>query len=178
MSREIIQMAKDVGSKKVIMVSCAPPICYPYVYRIDMPSRAELVAHGCTIDKVTDAIGVDLIIFQMLPDLVASVRQLNPSIKQFECSVFNGKYVTGGVDAACLDHLEGIWSDNMKDKVVNGLTSMQVAVVAAAIAAVMLVALGTSSTAGGSGCTGTPSTNWPADRVDATIGLHDTWKLS
>ncbi|KAI9445964.1 nucleophile aminohydrolase [Lactarius indigo] len=104
-SREIIQMAKDVGSKKVIMASCAPPIRYPNVYGIDMPSRAEL-----------EAIGADLVIFQSLPDLVTSVRQLNPSIERFECSVFDGEYVTGGVDAAYLDHLEGIRSENMKTK--------------------------------------------------------------
>ena len=167
-------MAKDVGSKKVIMASCAPPIRYPNVYGIDMPSRAELVAHGRTTEEVAHAIGADLVIFQTLPDLVASVRQLNPSIERFECSVFDGEYVTGGVDAAYLDHLEGIRSDNMKTKVVNGLTSAQ----AAAVAAVVPVATGTSSAAGGSGSTGTPSTNWPADGVDATIGLHNTWKLS
>ena len=111
-------MAKDVGSKKVIMVLCALLIHYPYIYRIDMPSHAELIAHRLTIDEVTDAIGADLIIFQMLPDLVASMRQLNLSIERFKCSVFNGEYVTGGVDAVYLDHLKGIWSDYMKDKVV------------------------------------------------------------
>ena len=67
-------MAKDLGSKKVIMASCALPIHYPYVYGIDMPSRAELVVHGHTIDEVTDVISVDLIILQTLPDLVASVH--------------------------------------------------------------------------------------------------------
>ena len=159
-------MAKDVGSKKVIMASCAPPIHYPYVYGIDMPSRAELVAHGHTIDEVADAISADLVILQTLPDLVASVRQLNPSIERFKCSVFNGEYGMGGMDVAYLNHLEGIWSDNMKDKVVNRLTSTQAAAVTAAIAAVMPVTSGTSSTAGGLGSTGTPSTNWPADGVD------------
>ncbi|KAH9070967.1 amidophosphoribosyltransferase [Lactarius deliciosus] len=117
-SQEIttIQIAKDVGSKKVIMASCAPSIWYPNVYGIDMPSRAELVAHGRTTEEVAVAIGADLVIFQTLPDLVTSVRQLNPSIERFECSVFDGDYVTGGVDAAYLDHLEGIRSDNMKTK--------------------------------------------------------------
>jgi amidophosphoribosyltransferase len=180
-SREIIQMAKDVGSKKVIMASCAPPIRYPNVYGIDMPSRAELVAHGRTTEEVADAIGADLVIFQTLPDLVASVRQLNPSIERFECSVFDGEYVTGGVDAAYLDHLEGVRSDNMKTKV-NGLAGSQAAALEAAVAAVVPVdsagASGTSSAGGGSDSTGTPSTNWPADGVDATIGLHNTWKLS
>jgi amidophosphoribosyltransferase len=174
-------MAKDVGSKKVIMASCAPPIRYPNVYGIDMPSRAELVAHGRTTEEVADAIGADLVIFQTLPDLVASVRQLNPSIERFECSVFDGEYVTGGVDAAYLDHLEGVRSDNMKTKV-NGLAGSQAAALEAAVAAVVPVdsagASGTSSAGGGSDSTGTPSTNWPADGVDATIGLHNTWKLS
>ena len=82
------------------------------------------------------------------------------------------------MDAVYLDHLKGIWSDNMKDKVVNRLTSAQVAVVTAAIAAVVPVTSGTSSTVGGLGSTGTLSTNWPADGVDTTIGLHNTWKLS
>ncbi|KAI9430013.1 phosphoribosyltransferase-like protein [Lactarius psammicola] len=185
-SREIIQMAKDVGSKKVIMASCAPPIRYPNVYGIDMPSRAELVAHGRTTEQVADAIGADLVIFQTLPDLVASVRQLNPSIERFECSVFDGEYVTGGVDAAYLDHLEGVRSDNMKTKaaVVNGLASAQAAALAATVAAVVAVgdagtaagASGTSSAADGSDSTGTPSTHWPADGADDTIGLHNTWK--
>lgn len=186
-SREIIQMAKDVGSKKVIMASCAPPIRYPNVYGIDMPSRAELVAHGRTTEEVADAIGADLVIFQTLPDLVASVRQLNPSIERFECSVFDGEYITGGVDAAYLEGLEGLRSENMKTKaaVVNGFASAQaaaaaVAAVAATIAAPVddVGASGTSSAGGGSDSTGTPSTKWPADGVDDTIGLHNTWKLS
>ena len=178
MSQEIIQMAKDVGSKKVIMVLCAPLIRYPNIYSIDMPSCAELIMHRHTTDKVTDTISVDLVIFQMLPDLITSVRQLNPSIEQFECSMFDGKYITGSVDMAYLNHLKGIQSDNTKTKVVNGLTSMQVAAVMAAVAVVVPVALGMSSTVGGSGSMGTPSTYWPADGVDATIGLHNTWKLS
>jgi amidophosphoribosyltransferase len=83
-------MAKDVGAKKVIMASCAPPIRYPNVYGIDMPSRTELVAHGRTMEEVAEALGADLVIFQTLEDLVASVRGLNPSIEKFECSVFFG----------------------------------------------------------------------------------------
>ena len=185
-SREIIQMAKDVGSKKVIMASCAPPIRYPNVYGIDMPSRAELVAHGRTSSEVAKAIGADLVIFQTLPDLVASVRQLNTSIERFECSVFDGQYVTGGVDAAYLDHLEGVRSDNMKTKAaagVNGLAGAQpVAVAVAAAAAGDAGASSTSSAGGGGGggsdSTGTPPTDRPADGVDDTIGLHNTWKLS
>ena len=117
-SKEIIQMAKDVGAKKVIVASCAPPIrsdhyfihivcniyvfddSYPNVYGIDMPSRAELVAHDRDTKSIATAIGADLVIFQTLPDLVSSVRQFNPKLTTFDCSVFNGDYVTGGVDEA------------------------------------------------------------------------------
>ncbi|TFY83212.1 hypothetical protein EWM64_g804 [Hericium alpestre] len=115
-SKEIIQMAKDVGAKKVIVASCAPPIRYPNVYGIDMPSRSELVAYGRTTEQVADAIGADLVIFQTLDDLTASVRQLNPSISQFDCSVFTGEYVTGGVDEAYFNGLEALRADNLKGK--------------------------------------------------------------
>ena len=177
-SREIIQMAKDVGSKKVIMASCAPPIRYPNVYGIDMPSRAELVAHGRTSSQVAQAIGADLVIFQTLPDLVASVRQLNPSIDHFECSVFDGEYITGGVEDAYLDHLEGIRSDNMKTKTaaaaVNGLAGALPDEVAK-----VLVAVGDAGVSGtGGGGSGSHTPDRPADGTDDTIGLHNTWKLS
>ncbi|KAJ1309579.1 hypothetical protein OPQ81_006352 [Rhizoctonia solani] len=115
-SKEIVQMAKDVGAKKVIFASCAPPIRHSNVYGIDMPSRQELVAHDRTPDLVAEAIGADLVIYQTLPDLVESVRQLNPSIKQFDCSVFTGEYVTGGVSEAYLQWLEDLRNDAAKGK--------------------------------------------------------------
>ncbi|KAJ8078986.1 amidophosphoribosyltransferase [Marasmius tenuissimus] len=89
-SKEIVQMAKDVGAKNVIVASCAPPIRFPNVYGIDMPSRSELVAHGRDDHSIASAIGADLVIFQTMPDLVESVRQLNRNIKAFDCSVFTG----------------------------------------------------------------------------------------
>lgn len=104
-------MAKDVGAKKVIVASCAPPIRYCNVYGIDMPSRSELVAHDRTTEEVAKYIGADLVIFQTLDDLVKSVRGLNPSIPQFDCSVFTGEYVTGGIDDAYLDHIEKMRGD-------------------------------------------------------------------
>jgi len=110
-SKEIVQMAKDVGAKKVIVASCAPPIRYPNVYGIDMPSRRELVAHGRDPEAIATAIGADLVIFQTLSDLVKSVRQLNPSIEQFDCSVFTGEYITGGVDEEYLQHVEFLRGD-------------------------------------------------------------------
>lgn len=178
-SREIIQMAKDVGAKKVIMASCAPPIRYPNVYGIDMPSRAELVAHGRTTDEVAVAIGADLVIFQTLPDLVASVRQLNPMIERFECSVFSGEYVTGGVDGVYLDHLESTRSDNMKTKaaVVNGVNGYG--------AGAGVISSGGGNVTGSTitsvhdqGSSGPATPSGHVDGVDNTIGLHNTWKLS
>ncbi|KAI0261381.1 phosphoribosyltransferase-like protein [Gloeopeniophorella convolvens] len=167
-SREIIQMAKDVGAKKVIMASCAPPIRYSNVYGIDMPSRTELVAHGRTTDEVAEAIGADLVIFQTLPDLVRSVRQLNPAIEQFDCSVFTGEYVTGGVDAAYLDHLESLRADNVKAKTgVNGHLG------------VLEGKGGGGITTNGSGVERVSMTmsSGPINGVDDTMGLHNTWKL-
>ncbi len=119
-SKEIIQMARDAGAKKVIMASCAPPIRFSNVYGIDMPSRHELVAHGKTEEQVAQAIQADLVIYQTLPDLVDAVRQLNPQIQSFDCSVFDGHYVTGGVDIKYLEHLEKLRSDNAKLKKKSG----------------------------------------------------------
>jgi len=109
-------MAKDVGAKKVIVASCAPPIRYPNVYGIDMPSRKELVAFNRNEDEIATAIGADLVIFQTLSDLVESARQWNPSIEQFDCSVFTGKYITGGIDEEYFVKLEGQRADNVRGK--------------------------------------------------------------
>ncbi|EPQ30506.1 uncharacterized protein PFL1_02032 [Pseudozyma flocculosa PF-1] len=115
-SKEIIQMARDAGAKKVIVASCAPPIRFSNVYGIDMPSRHELVAHDRTVEQVAEYIGADMVIYQTLDDLIESVRQFNPELKQFDCSVFDGHYVTGGVDQDYIAHLEGLRSENAKLK--------------------------------------------------------------
>ena len=81
-----------------------------------MPSRTELVAHKRTEREVSDHIGADLVVFQTLPDLIASCSQFNPTIDQFDCSVFTGEYVTGGVDAKYLERLETVRNDNAKAK--------------------------------------------------------------
>ncbi len=186
-------MAKDVGAKKVIMASCAPPIRYPNVYGIDMPSRAELVAHGRTTDGVAEAIGADLVVFQTLEDLVASVRGLNPSIEKFECSVFSGEYVTGGVDQAYLDHLESIRSDNMKNK---AGTSTAPTAASLGVAdgknghATVGAKTGLGRTPGGDVVTGSRATERTVEgegdgasarsggSVGDTIGLYNSWKQS
>ncbi|WFD44109.1 amidophosphoribosyltransferase [Malassezia psittaci] len=115
-SLEIIQMARDAGAKKVFMASCAPPIRFSNVYGIDMPSRSELVAHDRSIEQVAQTIQADAVVYQTLQELVNSVRGLNPAITNFECSVFNGEYITGGVDEGYLQNLEQKRAGNDKVK--------------------------------------------------------------
>ena len=113
-SKEIIQMARDAGAKKVYMVSAAPGVRYPNVYGIDMPSANELIAHGRSDDEVGKIIGADWIIYQDLDDLIASGTEGNPEVKRFDCSVFNGDYVTGDVDEAYLNHMHATRNDHAK----------------------------------------------------------------
>jgi amidophosphoribosyltransferase len=115
-SKEIIQMARDAGANKVYMASAAPGVRYPNVYGIDMPSAKELIAHGRTDEEVGEIIGADWMIYQDLEDLVASAAEGNTSIKRFECSVFNGDYVTGDVDEAYLAHIDQQRNDNAKSE--------------------------------------------------------------
>ncbi|CAO3638749.1 unnamed protein product [Mucor hiemalis] len=112
--KEIIQMARDAGAKKVYVASCAPPIRYPNVYGIDMPTRQELVAHGRNVDEIAEEINADKIIYQELDDLIQSVRRFNPHIETFDTSVFDKYYVTGDVDDKYMAYLEGTRSDESK----------------------------------------------------------------
>ncbi|TPX72077.1 amidophosphoribosyltransferase [Chytriomyces confervae] len=105
-SREIIQMARDAGAKKVYFASCAPPLRFPNVYGIDMPTRTELIAYNRTEEEIADELGADHVIFQNLEDLVKSVSKFNPALKAFDVSVFTGSYVTGDVDESYLVDLE------------------------------------------------------------------------
>lgn len=113
-SKQIIQMARDAGAKKVYFASAAPPVRYPNVYGIDMPSASELIAHDRTEDEVCEAIGADRLIFQDLDDLVASVRKGNKNITEFDTSVFSGEYVTSDVTTNYLHQLELLRSDSAK----------------------------------------------------------------
>jgi amidophosphoribosyltransferase len=112
--KQIIQMARDAGAKKVYFASAAPAIRYPNVYGIDMPAASELIAAGKTDKEVEDLIEADWLIYQDLEDLIAAAAEGNPSIKKYECSVFNGEYVTGDVDEVYLKRLENIRSDAAK----------------------------------------------------------------
>jgi len=112
--KQIIQMAREAGARKVYFASASPPVCYPNVYGIDMPAASELIAHDRTDEQVQELIGADWLIFQDLPDLIAASQEGNPDIKHFECSVFDGKYITGDVDAEYLQALEKARNDKAK----------------------------------------------------------------
>ena len=104
-SREIVQMARESGARKVFFASAAPPVRYPNVYGIDMPTRSELIATGRTEAEIAQAIMADAVIYQDLEALIEDVRQLNPAIKRFDCSCFDGVYVTGDVSQEYLDEI-------------------------------------------------------------------------
>ena len=112
--KQIIQMARDAGAKKVYFASAAPAIRYPNVYGIDMPAASELIAAGKTDSEVEELIGADWLIYQDLEDLISAAAEGNPKISKYECSVFNGNYVTGDVDEVYLKRLANIRSDAAK----------------------------------------------------------------
>ena len=109
-------MAREMGAKKVYFASAAPAVRYPNVYGIDMPSVDELVAHGRTDAEVGEVIGADRMIYQDLGDLVRSTQGGGSNIANFDCSVFDGKYVTGDVDDAYLANLEAERNDDTMNK--------------------------------------------------------------
>ena len=99
-SREIVQMAREAGANKVYMASAAPPVRYPNVYGIDMPTSTELIAHGRTMDEIRDYIGCDALIYQDVDAMKRAVSSLNPSLAGLEASCFDGHYITGDVSPA------------------------------------------------------------------------------
>jgi len=105
-SREIVQMARDAGARKVYFASAAPPVCFPNVYGIDMPSRAELIATGRSDEEICREISADRLIYQDLEDLKAAVRKINPDIAGFDASCFDGNYITGDITPQYLDMVE------------------------------------------------------------------------
>lgn len=105
-SREIVEMARSAGAKKVFFASAAPAVRYPNVYGIDMPIRNELVAHNRSTAEVAKEIGMDGLVYQDLADLEQALRDLNPAFTRFESSCFNGDYVTGDITSETLDLLE------------------------------------------------------------------------
>jgi amidophosphoribosyltransferase len=96
-SREIVQMARDAGARKVYLASAAPPVRYPNVYGIDMPTPDELVAHNRTVEEVRINIGCDALIYQDVDAMKQAIASLNPKLSGFDASCFDGVYVTGDI---------------------------------------------------------------------------------
>lgn len=115
-SKQIVEMVRDAGAEKVYFASAAPPVRYPNVYGIDMPSAEELIAHGRTEEEICAKIGADRLIYQDLDDLISASREGNPEVDGFECSVFTGEYITGDVDKAYLDRIEAQRNDTAQTK--------------------------------------------------------------
>ena len=112
-SRQIIEMVREAGAKKVLFASASPPVKYQNLYGIDMAATKELVAHDKTENEIADVIGADELIYQTLEDLISSVQEGNPEIKDFETSIFTGKYPTD-IDDGYLQDLEETRSDIVK----------------------------------------------------------------
>ncbi len=104
--KKIVQMCREAGAKKVYIASASPPVIYPNVYGIDMPTKHELVANGRSLEEIREELGADALFYQRLEDLVWAAKEGNPEIEQFDCSCFDGKYVTGSVSPEYLDSLE------------------------------------------------------------------------
>ena len=113
-SREIVEMARSVGAKKVYFASAAPPIRFQNVYGIDMAATAELIAHQRSEEQIAEFIGADWLIYQDLEDLIESAQAGNPEIKKFETSVFDGNYICGSVTKDYLTNLESDRKDSNK----------------------------------------------------------------
>ena len=93
-------MARDAGAVKVYLASAAPPVRYPNVYGIDMPTKAELVAHGRTVEEIRQVSGADALIYQDVQAMRQAVGKINPAVQGFEASCFDGCYITGDISDA------------------------------------------------------------------------------
>ncbi|QTF91355.1 amidophosphoribosyltransferase [Halomonas sp. BM-2019] len=113
-SEQIIEMAREAGAKKVYFASAAPEIRFPNVYGIDMPSANELIGYGREVAEISALIKADGLIYQDLADLIAAVKEENPTLSTFETSVFNGEYVTGDINQDYLDRLDAARNDTAR----------------------------------------------------------------
>lgn len=118
-SKQIIQMAREAGARKVYFASASPPVRYPNIYGIDMPAPSELIASGRNISEIEKELGADWLIYQDLPDLIEACREGNDLIRQFDTSCFSGEYPTG-VKEGYLEKLQMLRSDKARRKRKNG----------------------------------------------------------
>jgi amidophosphoribosyltransferase len=116
-SREIVQMARESGANKVFFASASPPVRFPNVYGIDMPSAKELIANGRDDDEIAREIGCDRLIYQDLDALVAAVRSVSPAVTSLETSCFSGRYVTADITP---EYLAGIEAQRNDDSLSRG----------------------------------------------------------
>ncbi|GAB3314737.1 amidophosphoribosyltransferase [Luteimonas notoginsengisoli] len=112
-SKQIVQMARDAGARKVYLASAAPPVRHPNIYGIDMPSVDELVAHGRSEQEIEQLLGCDWLIYQDLADLEAAVAGPKCPDLRFDSSCFNGQYVTG-IEPGYFDRIQQLRSDEAK----------------------------------------------------------------
>ncbi|ALG68167.1 amidophosphoribosyltransferase [Beggiatoa leptomitoformis] len=118
-AQQIIEMARQAGARKVYFASAAPPVRYPNVYGIDMPSVQELLAHNRNEEQIARKIGADWVIYQDLEDLIACARKGNKNVPRFDTSCFDGDYVTGDVNQRYLENLERTRNDSAKNQQMN-----------------------------------------------------------
>ncbi len=127
-SRQIIQMARDAGARRVYFASAAPPVRHPNVYGIDMPVASELVANERSTEQICQEIGADWLIYQELSDLIEAVQEGNPDILHFDTSCFDGQYVTGDVTPGFLQALADVRGDATRTQQSSELDSAGVSV--------------------------------------------------
>jgi len=113
-SQQIVRLAREAGAARVYFASAAPPVRFPNIYGIDMPTSSELIAHGRSVEEIGAALGVDWLVYQDLEDLIDAVQKGNRDITAFDCSVFTGEYVTGGVSDSYFAGLAQQRSDAVK----------------------------------------------------------------
>ena len=113
-SKQIVEMAREAGAKKVFFASAAPPIRFQNVYGIDMAATAELIAHQKDEGQIAEYIGADWLVYQNLEDLIRSAKEGNKEIENFETSIFDGEYLDDQVSSDYLKNLEVLRSDSNK----------------------------------------------------------------
>jgi amidophosphoribosyltransferase len=128
-SREIVQMAREAGANKIYFASAAPPVRFPNVYGIDMPTRQELIATDRSDEEICHEIGADYLVYQDLDALNHAVSKVKPSLTSFETSCFNGNYITGDVTPDYLSSIELYRNSNQPVSQIRSKTQLDLSLV-------------------------------------------------
>ncbi|MGK0714903.1 amidophosphoribosyltransferase [Leucobacter sp. W1153] len=105
-SREIVEMARTAGANSVTFASAAPPVLFPHVYGINMPSRGELIAHGRSIDQIATELAADHLVYQTVDGMNRAILDGQSAVTELEESCFTGEYLAGNVDEEYLSWVE------------------------------------------------------------------------